>query len=115
MLLYLNSNWDEAWGGDLELWDPEMKHCEKKFAPIFNRLAVFSTTDTSFLGHPDPLLCPPDVRRKSIALYYYTAERPADEVRRGRSVQTDYRARDNEVFGGMPTRNSLSNATGRME
>jgi Rps23 Pro-64 3,4-dihydroxylase Tpa1-like proline 4-hydroxylase len=100
VLLYLNSDWDEAWGGHLELWDPDMTHCAKKVAPIFNRLAVFSTTDTSFHGHPDPLLCPPDVRRKSIALYYYTAERPASEVNRGRSVQTDYRARANEVFAG---------------
>ena len=31
---------------------------------------------------------------------YYTAERPASEVIRGRSVQTDYRARANEVFAG---------------
>lgn len=98
VLLYLNSDWDESWGGHLELWDSNMTNCVKKIAPLFNRLVVFSTTDTSFHGHPDPLVCPPEVRRKSIALYYYTAERPNSEVKRGRSSQTDYRARANEVF-----------------
>lgn len=96
VLLYLNSDWNESWGGHLELWDQEMSSCIKKIAPTFNRLTVFSTTDVSFHGHPDPLTCPPEVHRNSIALYYYTAERPATEVNRGRSVQTDYRARRGE-------------------
>src|SRR5262249_20232390 len=41
--------------------------------PTFNRCVVFNTDATSFHGHPDPLACPADVTRRSIALYYYTA------------------------------------------
>ena len=31
-------------------------------------------------GHPEPLTCPEDRTRKSIALYYYTRDRPEDEA-----------------------------------
>ena len=57
-----------------------MKSCEKKIAPIFNRMVVFSTTDFSNHGHPEPMLCPKDYSRKSIALYYFSKGRPAEEV-----------------------------------
>ncbi len=80
VLVYLNKDWNEEWGGHLELWDREMKGVEKKILPIFNRLAVFTTTDFSYHGHPDPLKCPPDRSRKSVALYYYTNGRPPEEV-----------------------------------
>lgn len=47
---------------------------------MFNRAVVFSTTDSSYHGHPDPLTCPEGRARYSIAMYYYTVGRPADEV-----------------------------------
>jgi len=37
VLIYLNKNWDQAYGGDLELWDREMKLCEKKFNQLLIR------------------------------------------------------------------------------
>lgn len=74
VLLYLNENWREEWGGAIELWDKKMKGCVKKAFPLFNRCVIFNTTQTSFHGHPDPLACPSDVSRRSIALYYYTAD-----------------------------------------
>src|SRR5207302_104354 len=40
---------------------------------------VFSTTSTSFHGHPEPLNCPEDRTRKSMALYYYSKDRPSEE------------------------------------
>ena len=75
LLVYLNRDWDDAWGGQLELWDREMQRAVVTVAPRFNTLVVFTTTSTSFHGHPTPLCCPPGVTRKSIALYYYTALR----------------------------------------
>ncbi|MDQ6805515.1 MAG: 2OG-Fe(II) oxygenase [Actinomycetota bacterium] len=78
VLLYLNRDWGEEWGGNLELWSPDMKRCEKRIAPLFNRLVVFSTTERSFHGHPEPLACPPDRNRRSLALYYYSNGRPEE-------------------------------------
>jgi hypothetical protein len=73
VLVYLNKGWEPAYGGNLELWDREMTHCVRAVAPLFNRCVVFNTDEDSYHGHPDPLTCPPDRSRKSIALYYYTA------------------------------------------
>ncbi|HEY5155960.1 MAG TPA: 2OG-Fe(II) oxygenase, partial [Acidimicrobiales bacterium] len=55
-------------------------------APIANRCVVFSTTDYSFHGHPEPVTCPPGRTRRSLALYYYSNGRPADEVSPSRTT-----------------------------
>ena len=91
LLIYLNQNWSEAYGGHLELWDQDMTRCEKKILPIFNRCVIFSTTDFSYHGHPEPLTSPEDTTRKSLALYYYSNGRPAIEV--GAAHSTIFRER----------------------
>jgi hypothetical protein len=80
LLLYLNDDWHDEYGGKLELWDREMGRCVAAYAPLFNRCIVFSTTDDSFHGHPEPLKCPSSRSRNSLALYYYTASRPEEEI-----------------------------------
>ena len=73
LLIYLNQDWQASYGGNLELWDRQMKRCEKKVMPLLGRAVVFNTSLDSYHGHPDPLDCPPEVDRRSIATYYYTA------------------------------------------
>lgn len=51
-----------------------------KIYPIFNRLVVFATSEKSYHGHPEPLNTPNDINRKSLALYYYTVDRPENEI-----------------------------------
>ncbi len=80
LLIYLNKDWEEAYGGHFELWEKDMSACVVKILPVFNRIAMFSTTDDSWHGHPNPLTCPPDRSRKSLALYYYTNGRPEHEI-----------------------------------
>ncbi|HXS35428.1 MAG TPA: 2OG-Fe(II) oxygenase [Flavipsychrobacter sp.] len=80
VLIYLNEDWQEEYGGHFELWDKEMKECKKSILPLFNRVAIFSTTSSSFHGHPNPLNCPVGRSRKSLALYYYTNGRPVEET-----------------------------------
>ena len=80
VLIYLNKNWKEKYRGCLELWDKEMKECKQKILPSFNKMVIFSTTDFSNHGHPDPIDCPSNISRKSIALYYFSAGRPKEEV-----------------------------------
>ena len=94
VLIYLNKEWAESFGGHFELWDKDMSQAVVKILPIFNRMAIFSTTSTSYHGHPDPLTCPPDRSRKSIALYYYTNGRPAEEVTAEHSTIFKRRAED---------------------
>ncbi len=79
LLVYLNPDWQDAWEGHLELWERDLSACVRRVAPIAGRCVIFSTTRDSFHGHPKPLATPPGITRKSLALYYYTHGRPADE------------------------------------
>jgi Rps23 Pro-64 3,4-dihydroxylase Tpa1-like proline 4-hydroxylase len=96
LLIYLNKDWKEEYGGHLQLWDREMGQCQAKVLPIFNRVMVFGTTDFTFHGHPDPLQCPEGRTRKSLALYYFSNGRPAEEVTGQHS--TLFRPRDEKDF-----------------
>src|ERR1700732_3384228 len=80
LLLYLNKDWRDEYGGHLQLWDRDMSRCEAKVLPLFNRVMIFGTTDFTYHGHPDPLQCPESMTRKSLALYYFSNGRPAEEV-----------------------------------
>jgi hypothetical protein len=73
LLIYLNDDWDSSYGGDLELWAKDMSEVRHKVAPRLGRAVIFNTELDSFHGHPDPLTCPPERTRRSMALYYYTA------------------------------------------
>jgi len=83
VLVYLNKDWKDEYGGHFELWNRDMTRCVSKVAPRFNTMAMFTTTDFSYHGLPNPLTCPPDRSRKSLALYYYTNGRPAHEINDG--------------------------------
>jgi hypothetical protein len=73
-----------------------MATCEAKIMPYFNRCVIFSTTSTSFHGHPEPLNCPEGETRKSMALYYYSKDRPAEERNEGHN--TLFQARPGEAL-----------------
>ena len=88
VLVYLNEGWQPEYRGELELWTRDMKQCAQKILPVFNRCAIFNTDEDSFHGLPEPIQCPEDMTRKSIALYYFTEE---EHVPRKRA--TNYRAR----------------------
>jgi hypothetical protein len=75
VIIYLNEDWPKEYGGDLELWDRQMKKKCASVSPLFNRCVIFNTDADSYHGHPDPLTCPEGVFRRSIALYYYTASK----------------------------------------
>jgi Rps23 Pro-64 3,4-dihydroxylase Tpa1-like proline 4-hydroxylase len=96
VLVYLNKGWREEYGGALELWNRDMTRCEAKILPLFNRLVIFGTTDFTYHGHPEPLACPAGMTRKSLALYYFTNGRPAEEISGDHT--TLFQQRPNEQF-----------------
>jgi hypothetical protein len=93
VLIYLNKDWKEEYGGHFELWNKEITRSEKRILPVFNRCAIFSTTSTSYHGHPNPLTCPPDRTRKSIATYYYSNGRPEEAEGVTHRHEVDFRER----------------------
>jgi Rps23 Pro-64 3,4-dihydroxylase Tpa1-like proline 4-hydroxylase len=98
MLIYLNPEWNDSWGGKLELWDRSMTEMVITIAPVLNRCVIFNTDATSFHGHPEPLACPAGQTRKSIALYFYTASDKVYEDVPG--TGTNWQARPTESEGG---------------
>ena len=55
LLIYLNKNWENDWGGEFGIYDKSGQICLKKVAPIFNRCVIFDSHDYSFHGLPDPV------------------------------------------------------------
>lgn len=78
LILYLNEDWKDEYGGHLELWN-QQRQPVRKILPSANRAVLFNTGTRSLHGHPHPLTCPPDRRRNSLAVYYYMRDRPASE------------------------------------
>lgn len=81
-----------------------MEKCEPKILPEFNTLALFSTTSLSYHGHPNPLDCPDDRSRKSLALYYYSNGRPDNEIISGlEEYSTLYKKRKEDKTSFKPS------------
>lgn len=111
VLLYLNDDWKEEYGGHFELWKRDMSERVVRILPTYNKLAMFSTTDYSWHGHPDPLNCPPDRSRKSLAMYYYSNGRPDDEIssEKRTRITTTFAARKGQDSGKMSGYNTMVN------
>jgi len=89
------------------MFDENMNGPLKKVYPHFNTCVIFTTTSHTFHGHPDPLVCPKNRSRKSIALYYFSSGRPKNE-----SITTHgtlFRERNNEIFKSKTSTNKILN------
>lgn len=75
VLFYLTPDWQEDWGGNLELWSTDGKSKVKEVVPLFNRFVVFNTTAESYHGQPVPISCPENKPRRVFAAFYYAAEK----------------------------------------
>jgi len=85
LIVYLNNEWDESWGGALELhsdpWNPPANRTQR-ILPLFNRAVIFETNEVSWHGF-SRIDLPADkcsLSRKSFAIYLYTKERPPQET-----------------------------------
>ena len=70
LLIYLNEEWDDNWGGNLELWEKDLSAPKHIIEPKFNRAVLFNIEDAPH-GHPHPLECPEGESRRSLAYYFY--------------------------------------------
>jgi len=75
LIVYLNPNWQESWGGNLGLWShnfetDQPKDCIQSIPPLFNRAVLFDTTQNSWHGVTEGIFAPEGQYRKSLAFYY---------------------------------------------
>ena len=80
LLVYMNPIWQADWGGQLELWQPDLSACQAVIEPLFNRAVIFTIDDAPH-GHPSRLTCPGHECRRSLAYYYYTEAEPTTSKR----------------------------------
>lgn len=85
LIVYLNPEWEDGWGGSLELhsdpWNPSRNEVVG-IPPLFNDCVIFETTETSWHGFR-AIRLPAEkasLSRKSFAIYLYTLERAAEET-----------------------------------
>lgn len=116
LLLYLNSEWDLSWGGNLGFWSHNAENQQPKdliteIAPLFNRAVFFDTTMNSWHGLPEPIACPPDQYRKAIAVYYLTDIAPNAELhKKALFAPTENQKNDSEVLELIKKRASVDTA-----
>ncbi|HLM97924.1 MAG TPA: 2OG-Fe(II) oxygenase [Bryobacteraceae bacterium] len=85
LIVYMNKEWSGDWGGALEIHsnprDPATNRISS-YDPLFNRCVMFETNERSWHGFPKIDLPEPKrhLSRKSISIYLYTKDRPADEI-----------------------------------
>ena len=125
LIVYLNPEWEDAWGGSLELhsdpWNP-LTNRTTSVAPLFNKVVIFETTETSWHGFSRIQLPPEraELSRKSFAIYLYSVERPVQQTapphatiyvpdalpadwQAGRTLSADDLLEANNRFTGMRT------------
>ena len=87
ILIYLNKDWENSWGGCLELHsnprDIENDYIKTIF-PTLNNCAIFETNEHSWHGFkkinlPNDILNK-NISRKCISIYLYTKTRPKEEI-----------------------------------
>jgi len=70
LIIFFNATWETHWGGNLELWDAEVRNCIQSISPVFNRCVVFECSDISFHGY-SKITVPENITRKSAYQYYF--------------------------------------------
>ena len=78
LIVFLNEDWPEEWGGHCFLSRPD-RSVFAKILPVANRAVLFNTSSKSWHGQPKALNCPHDRHRVSMTAYYYSDQKADDQ------------------------------------
>ena len=95
MILYMSKEWNDEWNGATELWganeDGKPSTTMYKSNVVYNRAIIFKTTEESWHGLPEPLQCPDNIYRKSIAYYWISDLKSRKDTNKHGSNDNGYR------------------------
>ena len=80
LIVYLNADWKEEYGGQLQFNDFNNKKTIQRISPVFNRAVFWRYHKRGFHGFPDPLLCPAGKSRNSFRLFFYVSNSQYDST-----------------------------------
>ncbi len=117
IIVYVARDWKPEYKGSLGLWE----HNEETNQPgqlvqsiecKFNRAVIFDTTMNSWHGLPDPVLCPENMSRNSLAAYYL-CEAPLVTEDRGKALfaPTEDQKGNEEILEIIKKRANVSTAS----
>ena len=78
IIIYLNKDWEESWGGCLNFYDVENKNILSSIKPDWGNMLIWQYRNLVYHGYPDPMTCPEDQSRKGIRLFYYQSKSKPD-------------------------------------
>tara|TARA_B100001540_G_scaffold311357_1_gene330673 strand:+ start:1179 stop:2009 length:831 start_codon:yes stop_codon:yes gene_type:complete len=93
IIIYLNNEWEKDWEGATELWNNDMSNCVVKCYPSKNKAIIFETSELSWHGVPEKIMCPENIYRKTLALYYITPLKNKPEKNKLGSNKDGYRTK----------------------
>ena len=99
LIIYVSKEWKSEWGGGLGLWSGNKDNlvCEKVIDIKFNRAVLFDTTQNSWHGLPDPINCPENVGRNSLAIYYLEPLKKLNDRYRALFIPSDSQRGDSKI------------------
>jgi hypothetical protein len=79
IVVYLNEEWKEDWGGQLQFYDQKRSNVLTKVPVSAGNVVIWNYNNFAFHGYPDPITCPQNQSRKGFRLFYYVSNATHDD------------------------------------
>lgn len=79
VVIYLNEEWDEKWGGNLDFYDTCREKVLSRVVPGPGNIVIWSYNNLAYHGYPEPMKNPKGTCRKNLRLFYYVSNSKHDE------------------------------------
>lgn len=73
VIIYLNEEWNESWGGNLDFYDTDRENVLSRVIPRAGNMVVWSYNNLAYHGYPEPMTNPKGTCRKNLRLFYYVS------------------------------------------
>lgn len=79
VVIYLNEEWEEDWGGNLDFYDTDRERVLSRVIPGPGNMVVWSYNNLAYHGYPEPMTNPEGTCRKNLRLFYYVSNSKHDD------------------------------------
>ena len=79
VVIYLNDEWQDDWGGQLQFYDTKRQKVHTKVPVGPGNCVIWNYNNFAFHGYPEPMTCPEGVSRKGIRFFYYVSNAKHDD------------------------------------